>query len=133
MMRRFIFLVMVMALPFVFLQNAHAHGGPSYPGTISGETLLRDYMGPPRPRDDLFLKGGDIVDHEMARGYMNGIKDATEGTAWCYVSGKSHELNDDIAAALKKLKPEQRRGRAAPLVVNALRQRFPCPSNRTTP
>jgi len=105
----------------------------SYTGTISGEALLRDYMGPPKPRDDPFLKGGDIVDYQMARGYMNGIKDATEGTSWCYVTGKPHELNDDIAASLMKLKPSERKGRAAPLIVNALRQRFPCLSVRRPP
>lgn len=98
----------------------------TYPGTLSAEALLRDYMGPKQPRDDPFLRGGDIVNQQMASGYMNGIKDATEGTAWCYIAGKPHELNDDIAAALMKLNARQLKGRAAPLVVDALRRRFPC-------
>jgi hypothetical protein len=132
-MRRAVLLAGVVAVPLVFGLATNVAAGQPYPGTISGETLLRDYMGPPQPRDDQFLKGGDIVDHEMARGYMNGIKDATEGAAWCYVAGKSHELNDDIAAVLMKLKPEELKGRAAPLVVNALRQRFPCPPDRRKP
>jgi hypothetical protein len=126
-MRSIILLFLAIVLPPTFGAAPDAAGARTYPGTISGATLLRDYMGPPRARDDPWLKGGDIVDHEMARGYMNGIKDATEGMAWCYVSGKPHELNEDIASALQDLKPEQLKGRAAPLVVNALRQRFPCP------
>lgn len=122
-MRNAIFLLTLAVAHPAFGQVAAAQ---TYQGTMSGETLLRNYMGPPGPRDDPFLKGGDIVNHEMARGFMDGIKDATEGTAWCYVSGMPHELNDDIAAALAKLTPEERKGRAAPLVVNALRQRYPC-------
>ena len=117
----------------VFGQTAGIEPRQSYSGTISGEALLSDYMGPARPRDDPFLKGGDIVNREMARGYMNGIKDATEGKAWCYVSGKPHELNEDIAQALMKLEPEERKAPAATLVVNALSQRFPCPTDRRTP
>ena len=105
----------------------------SYPGTLTGDALLRDYMGPQGPRDDPFLKGGDIVNQQMARGYMNGIKDATEGTVWCYVTGKPHELNDDIAAALTKLDARDLRGRAAPLVADALRRRFPCPAKQRSP
>lgn len=105
-----------------------ANAAPRYPGTITGATLLRSYMGPSEQRNDPFLKAGDIVDRQLARGFMDGIKDATEGSAWCYISGKPHELNDDIAVALSKLPPEALKGRAAPLVVEALRQRFPCSS-----
>ena len=105
----------------------------SYPGTLSGASLLSDYMGPKQPRDDPFLKGGDILNQQMARGYMNGIKDATEGTVWCYVTGKPHELNDDIAAALMKLSADELRRRAAPLVAIALQRRFPCSAGRRSP
>lgn len=103
-----------------------------YQGTTSGETLLRSYMGSATPRDDPFLEGGDILDRQLARGFMDGIKDATEGTTWCYIGGKPHELNDDIAAELAKLPPAVLKGRAAPLVLAALRQRFPCPPPTTT-
>lgn len=126
-MRRTTLLIIAVGLPIVSAGTPGVLPKQTYHGTITGELLLRNYMGPPQPRDDPWLKGGDIVDREMARGYMDGIKDATEGTVWCYVSGKPHELNEDIANSLQELKPAQLKGRAAPLVINALRQRFPCP------
>jgi opacity protein-like surface antigen len=128
-----ILLAMVVAAQSGTLSMADAEGRRGYAGTVSAGVLLRDYMGPKRPRDDPFLMGSDLLNQQMARGYMNGIKDATEGAAWCYVSGKPHELNDDIAAALMKLNAKQLQGRAAPLVVDALRRRFPCPHSRRSP
>ncbi|PWF48808.1 Rap1a/Tai family immunity protein [Massilia glaciei] len=129
-MRRALFVALVIVQT---AQAAETPAGRPYLGTVSGETLLRDYVGPPGPRDDPFLKGSDVLNFQMARGFMDGVKDATEGAAWCYVGGKSNELNEDIAAALTKLTPEERKGRAGPLVVDALRRLFPCPVRRTTP
>ena len=128
-----IVLSIVVAMQVGSLANPDDAVRRTYPGTLSAHALLRDYMGPEQSRDDPFLKGADIVNQQLARGYMNGIKDATEGTVWCYVTGKPHELNDDIAAALMKLNTNQLRGRAAPLVVDALRRRFPCPPHRRSP
>ena len=128
-----ILLSMVVAMQAGSLANADDAVRRAYPGTLSADALLRDYMGPKQSRGDPFLKGADIVNQQMARAYMNGIKDATEGTVWCYVTGKPHELNDDIAAALMTLNAKQLRGRAAPLVVDALRRRFPCTPHRRSP
>jgi len=97
-----------------------------YHGTITGESLLRDYNGPAEPSTNQFVRSGEIVARETARAYLNGIKDATEGAAWCYVTGKPHELNEDIAGLLEKLKPDELQGNGAPLVVKALRQLYPC-------
>ncbi|PWF45090.1 Rap1a/Tai family immunity protein [Massilia glaciei] len=105
---------------------------PYYP-TMTGDRLVRYHFGPPQPRDNPFLKGGDVVDHERARGFMDGIKDATQGTVWCFVAGKPHELNDDIAGAISKLGPEEQKGAAAPLVISALRQLYPCAAKREAP
>ncbi|UOD32993.1 hypothetical protein INH39_15965 [Massilia violaceinigra] len=94
--------------------------------------MLQDYTGPARVNDDPFLKGADIVKHQMARGYMNGVKDASEGTQWCNNGRVSHEVNEDIATELRKLTPAQRKGPAAPLVIQALQKRFPCTSVRSS-
>ena len=103
-----------------------ASAGKPYYGTIDGATLLHNYVGPPRPRDDPFLKGGDSLNHELARGYLDGIKDATQGTVWCYRGGQPHELSQDITDELAKLSPTELKGPAAPLVMKALRQLYPC-------
>lgn len=132
-MRWITLLLLAIAVPAVFSGTRGALPKQTYHGTISGELLLRDYLGPSEPSTDKFVRSGEIVARETARGYMDGVKDATEGTAWCYVSGKPHELNEDIADSLAKLKPEQLKGRAAPLVINALRQLYPCPANGRKP
>ena len=100
-----------------------------YHATMTGETLARYYLGYAEPRPDS-LKGGDLVNREMARGYMDGIKDTTEGTAWCYTGGKPHTLNADIADAISKLSPLDQKAPAGPLVVSTLRKLYPCPSDR---
>lgn len=132
-MRGLLILVLAMAAPI-------ASGGPpdalhkrTYHGTVSGEILLRNYTGPTEPSTNQSIRSGEIVDREMARGYMDGVKDATEGEDWCYVSGKPHTLNDEIADSLAKLNREELKARAAPLVVNALRNLYPCPTNGRKP
>lgn len=99
--------------------------GRHYYPAMTGELLVRYYMGPPGLREEA-LRASDAVNREMARGYMDGIKDSTEGVAWCFVSGKPHELNEDIAAAISRLEPVERSGNAGPLVIAALRKLFPC-------
>lgn len=128
-MRGLIILSMAIAAPI-------ASGGPlgtlpkrTYHGTVSGEILLRNYIGPTEPSTNQFIRSGEIVDREMARGYMDGVKDATEGKDWCYVAGKPHTLNDEIADTMAKLKPDELKASAGPLVINALRHLYPCPTN----
>lgn len=132
-MRWITLLVLAMAVPYLSGGTPGALPKRTYHGTISGERLLRDYMGPSEPSTNQFVRSGEIVNHEMARGYMDGVKDATEGAAWCYVTGKPHTLNDEIADSLSKLKPEELKKRAAPLIVNALRELYPCPANGRKP
>jgi hypothetical protein len=132
-MRSAIIGALALVLPIVAMA-AGAPGARShhhYSGTMTGDTLVRSYMGPPEARNDVFLKGGDAIARETARGYMDGIKDATEGTVWCFVTGLPHELNEDIVGAIEKLPLEERKGNAGPLVVKVLRQLYPC--SRRTP
>lgn len=128
MMRLFFLLALALALPIA------AQAGPQhkrYYPTITGEVLVRYYLGPPEPRHEA-LRADDYVNRAMARGYIDGIKDMSEGTAWCFAGGKPHELNEDIAVAISKLAPAEQRGSAGPLVIAALRQLFPCPGRRST-
>jgi hypothetical protein len=122
-------LLLALALPVL---GQWAQAAQPYHPTMTGGMLVRYYFGPPEQRHEI-LKGNAYVDRETARGYMDAIKDMTESTAWCHSGGKPHELNADIAAAIAKLKPQDQKGNAAPLVVNALRQLFPCSANRKKP
>ena len=93
----------------------------------TGESLVRDFLGPPGHQGE--LRGQDYLEHEAARGYIDGIKDATQGTGWCYAGRiKPHELNFELVETIRGLPASARKGNAAPLVVNALRAKFPCPA-----
>lgn len=132
-MRGLIILALAIAMPIAFGGSLGALPKRTYHGTVSGEILLRNYMGPTEPSTNQFVRSGEIVDREMARGYLDGVKDATEGRDWCYVSGKPHTLNDEIADSLAKLGPDELKARAALLVVNALHHLYPCPTNGGKP
>lgn len=119
-------------LPLALAFSPISHAKPTYQPAMTGETLVRDYVGP-SGQGHAFLAGNAYVDRETARGYMDGIKDATHGVAWCVHGEAPHELNDDIVAEISKLKLQDRRGNAAPLVVSVLRNRFPCPPKRSAP
>lgn len=103
-----------------------------YRPVMTGERLIRDFMGPP-DQGHVMPSGNAYVDRETARGYMEGIRDATYGIAWCVRGEVPHELNDDIVADISKLKPQDKKGNAALLVVRVLRSRFPCESKRSAP
>ncbi|NHZ66425.1 Rap1a/Tai family immunity protein [Massilia genomosp. 1] len=117
----------------VFGQASAISATLSNPSVVTGEQLLRNFMGPPRENDDPFLKGADVIKHQTARGYINGVRDASEGVQWCFTGTLWKELNDDVASALKKLTPAQLKGPAAPLVIKVLHERFPCASVRNSP
>lgn len=70
----------------------------------------------------------DYVERDIAQAYVNGIKDGTEGTVWCFVGViLPHELNNELAWDLKeKHTPDELRGNAAPLILTDLRRRYPC-------
>lgn len=115
---------LLVALPIAALTSTY------HPST-SGESLVRDFLGHPE------LVGNDpqnmnTLFKETARGYLDGIKDATEGTAWCY-SGriKPHELNYQLIESIQGLSPAALKGNAAPLVVAALAKKLPCAKRRS--
>lgn len=105
----------------------------SFSYSVTGEMLVRKFEGP-APHSNDRLKGNDYLDREVARGYISGVKDATEGTAWCARGKfKPDELDSELVATVKKLPAEKLRGNAAPLVLDVLRAKFPCSANRSKP
>lgn len=65
-------------------------------------------------------------------GYLAGVADSTEGTAWCNThSTKVHEVDAEVMGVLKALPPSQAsRAVAAKLAIAALANRFPCDGGR---
>lgn len=97
-----------------------------YPPVMTGELLVRKFVGPPGLGNKP-LAGNDYLEHETARGYLSGIKDATEGAYWCYAGRlKPDELDWQVIEAVKALSPAQLKRNAANLVVDALKQKYPC-------
>lgn len=70
----------------------------------------------------------DYIRREKVDAYLNGIKDAAHGSAWCLDKPVlPDELNLAVVRQLKAArKPAELQGNAAPLVLAELRRRFPC-------
>ena len=101
-----------------------------YPFSVTGHGLIEQFYGPEtsrgKPRTSI-----DYQRYEIARGYISGVKDTSEGTAWCHVPKlKPDEVDSELVSALMKLPPDILKGTAAPLLVAALKERFPCPARR---
>lgn len=70
----------------------------------------------------------DPFNREIAHAYLNGIKDGTQGTVWCFTGTlKPDELNIELASSLraKRTAVELKRN-AGPLILDELRRRYPC-------
>jgi hypothetical protein len=92
-----------------------------YPYTLSGDQFVK-MMAPPNPTGEEYLQ------REKAYSYMDGLRDGTEGSAWCDLPHQlktpdlAYELADDIA----KLPAAERKKNAAVLLLQRLKQRYPC-------
>ena len=79
---------------------------------------------------DLFLK--EFVsqtphNRSIARLYMLGVMDTTEGKSWCdYKTLSTAAVNEFVFEYMKKLKPDQLNRRAALVIEEALHNTFPC-------
>lgn len=61
--------------------------------------------------------------------FLLGVLDSTEGSQWCdYRRVKTIAIDELLFSRLKKRQPEQSSERAARVIVDVLRQAFPCRS-----
>ncbi|NHZ99345.1 Rap1a/Tai family immunity protein [Massilia sp. CCM 8734] len=117
-----IFLITALSLPLM------SHGAP-LSTAISGDKLIRQYLGDPSQRHAT-PKGDAYVDRETARGYMDGVKDLTEGERWCDPrNAPPHEIHIDVVQAIAQLSADRRRTNAAVLVLETLSRLYPCKPN----
>lgn len=95
---------------------------------IDGDFLVGQYFGPPSKRHAP-LKGDDYLEKQAARGYVDGIKDLTEGERWCDPRNMPpHEIHSDVVQAISTLGAERRKTNAAVLVLETLVRLYPCKS-----
>ena len=69
----------------------------------------------------------DYPAREKAYSYLDGARDTAEGRVWCDVNqlktpDMAYELSDEIS----KLSPARRSKNAASLILDMLRQKYPC-------
>jgi Rap1a immunity proteins len=75
------------------------------------------------------LSGLDYLERDKAYSYLVGAEDATEGTVWCHTKKiKTHELAYDISGPIAAMKRTARKTNAAPLLIDLLRNKYPCPA-----
>ena len=99
-----------------------------YAYTMTGQMLVDKLFGDGNDRP---VTGEAYLEREKAYSYMDGLKDATEGTVWCHARNQAPvDFAMDTASALSKLDAAQRRANAAPLVLEILSRKYPCPSKR---
>ncbi|MGO4765322.1 Rap1a/Tai family immunity protein [Cupriavidus sp. 2KB_3] len=94
------------------------------PPRLTGEQLVERYG---KTGTELFT----LRDQSYLDGYLAGAADAGEGQAWCN-TGKVQrgEIDSYVVGEIRDVRPEHRRGNAAPLVTSALKRKFPCPVSR---
>ncbi|KVG72914.1 hypothetical protein WJ47_09140 [Burkholderia ubonensis] len=67
------------------------------------------------------------VERHVMTGYLAGVADSTEGRDWCGTGRvKSGEIDSEVLGELRKLPRDALKVGAAGLIVNVLRQKYPC-------
>lgn len=73
------------------------------------------------------VRDADYFERDLMHGYVNGIKDGTQGTIWCFTGTiLPHELNIELVHAIKGRSRKDLEGNAAPLILEELRKHYPC-------
>jgi hypothetical protein len=96
---------------------------------MTGERFLELAKWPPGAKDNFDLTPTQYRDQQMAKMYIHGVHDASEGKAWCYsvkYRPKPDVLEDDVISGLQQLSPAQLKRNAADLFIEIWRRRWPC-------
>jgi len=78
----------------------------------------------------------DMANGEFVRGFIQGVRDATQGREWCpgaQVRPLPHEMDADARRALQGLPGAQLKRAAANLIAEVWRKAWPCPGQRREP
>lgn len=110
------------AVLFALAIPAVAAAAP-YPFTMSGDRFVKMMSGATeRPNDvDAYMQ------REKAYSYLDGVRDGSEGTAWCdFDEYKTPDMAYEIAGKIAKLPAAERRKNASLLILEQLRRMYPC-------
>jgi hypothetical protein len=114
-----IFLLAALLLPLV------AQAGP-----LSQSWTVRDFVKAFRPTpnaNEPQRTPAEFLQYEKAQGFIDGVKDVTEGFRWCHVPTYSPvEVDTDVYNKLKELSPKQQSRRAGPVIEEKLTLLYPC-------
>lgn len=104
---------------------AIVQAAPVYDFTLSGDQFVQ-MMSQAHPMTDQ-----QYQDRERAYAFMDGVKDAEVGKAWCPDKPhKTFELAYDAADYIKSLHADLRRSSAAKLLLTYLSTTYPCKEAR---
>jgi hypothetical protein len=106
-------LILALALPGLAAAAPYQH-------TMSGDQFAEAMRPDP--------KGGlEYQQREKAYSYLDGARDALQGSAWCDVyQQKTPDLAYEAAADIAKLPPAERKRNAALLLAEWLHKNLPC-------
>lgn len=112
--------ILLLALVFGSF-SAQSEAPATFPYSLSGDQFVQ-WIGQSQP-----VSEADYRNRDKAYSYLDGVKDAAAGTAWCPAKPhKTFELAYDAADHIKALPSEDRKGNAARLLLSFLSFRYPC-------
>lgn len=122
----FIGLCVAMAGAIAWAGPATAADAARTPPHLSGQQYLdRQFDNSDTPREDRENKA--VFNQQYARGYLAGIADLSRGNTWCAKTPpKPAELELAVLRALRKLSSIDLQQDASQLILQALRNEFPC-------
>jgi hypothetical protein len=115
---RYISFFIAAALPALVYAAPYSH-------TLNGNQFVQ-LMTRPEPLSSL-----DYMQREKAYSYMDGARDANEGSAWCDTyQVKTPDLAYELSGEIAKLPAAERKRNAATLIVSLLQKKYPCTERR---
>lgn len=93
---------------------------------MTGQQLVEHFQG--EPGVSMFSQKPEwVLKMKLADGYISGVADAYQGTAWCDKGTvKQDEISATVIFDLKKLDKQTLQQPAAKLVLSSLTNKFPC-------
>ncbi|MEW6761366.1 MAG: Rap1a/Tai family immunity protein [Pseudomonadota bacterium] len=100
---------------------------------MTGQQFVELAAWPEDAHSGIDLTPQQAMNQELARMFLVGVHDATEGKDWCYsqrAKPKPDTLQDQAVHGLRAMNPKQLKRSAAVLVVEVWRAKYPCTTGR---